>query len=157
MIIDDITKRERILRKLNTFFNLELYTDRLFLDSDIFLEKHGYLGSSFQNFFTVRFEKEPGIIKDICSFLPEADYYVMTLEQGRHEVYCFSRQAMVEFLESKNCQNFIILETALTWLMVYDRHRNLTGLGNYIKKKMKQNVHQRFGNSRLMFSTYRVV
>ncbi len=151
MIIEDEIEIAKIRKKLNTFFDLDLYLNFLFLTSEESFSKHGHFGFSFKDYQSISFNIEPDILSEICNFLPENEYYVIPLLKENINFYKFEKSQILRFLEQNNLVDFVIFEKRMTWLLVYDRHRKLFGLGNYIKKKMKQNVNLRFGETKIEY------
>ena len=152
MIIENEIEIAKIRKKLDRFFDLDLYSDFLFLTFEESIAKYGSFGFSFHDYKSIRFNKEPTILKEICSFLPENEYYVIPLLKENINFYKIEKNKIPEFLEQNNVINFVIFEIRMTWLLVYDQHRKLFGLGNYIKKKMKQNVNLRFGEAKIEYT-----
>lgn len=109
------------------------------------------LGFSFQDYKLVRVNVESGILQEICAFLPENEYYVIPLVRENISFYKLERSQIPKFFRENKIINFVIFEKRMTWLLVYDHHRKLFGLGNYIKKKMKQNVNVRFGEAKIEY------
>lgn len=151
MIIDDEIEIAKIRKKLNKFFDLDLYSDFLFLTTEESFSKHGHYGFSFKNYESVRFNLELNILREICNFIPENEYYVISLVKDNLSFHKIEKNEMLNFLETNNLTDFVIFEKKMTWLLVYDHHRKLFGLGNYIKKKMKQNVNSRFGETKIEY------
>ena len=151
MLIENEIKIAKIRKKLNSFFDLDLYLDSLNLISEESISKYGGLGFSFHDYKLIRFNAEPTVLSEICNFLPENDYYVIPLLRNNINFYKIEKSQILKFLEQSNIANFVIFEIRMTWLLVYDHHRKLFGMGNYIKKKMKQNVNLRFGETKIEY------
>lgn len=151
MLINDEIEIERINKKLKVFFDIDKYSDFLFLTSEKFEPKYGGHGFSFSDFITVRFDAEADSLTEICDLLPENEHYFILLENGTKSFYKVEKSQASQFLAHHDAVNFVIFEKKMTWSLIYDHHRKLTGLGNYIKKKMKKNINQRFGQAKIMF------
>ena len=151
MIIEDNIEIEKIKKKLKTFFDLDLYADFLFLTSEEFLLKYEYFGFSFKDYQLVRFNPEQKVLSEICNFLPESEYFVISLLKNDIAFYKIEKRNILKFLEQNSLDNFIIFEKRMTWLLIYDHHKKLFGLGNYIKKKIKQNTNLRFGEAKIEY------
>jgi hypothetical protein len=153
MLLTDEIKLSNLRKKINTFFDLERYLDFLFLTFDDFTEKYKGYGWSFRQFYCLRFEQTTTIFSEITQFLPPKDqYYFVVLQSNGIVVYQKRSEAIEVFLEENpENRNFLIIEPKMTWLLVYDKHRKLYGLGGFIKKKMKKNVTFCFGKTPIMF------
>lgn len=151
MKIENDIEIAKITEKLNTFFDLEKYSDSLFLDSEESIAKYGSFGFSFSNYRCVRFNSDTNATTEICNFIPEAEYYLIQLMKDRKNIFKIEKKQIPNFLEKNNIVDFVIFELRLTWLLVYDHHRKLFGLGNFIKKKIKQNTNLRFGEAKIEY------
>ena len=134
MLVENEIEIAKIIKKLNTFFDLDLYADFLFLTSEEFQSKYGHFGFSFPDHLTIRFNAESTILNEICNFVPENEYYVIPLLKENISFYKFEKNQILEFLEQNSFVDFVIFEKRMTWLLVYDNHRKLFGLGNYINR-----------------------
>jgi hypothetical protein len=145
---------ERIEKKINKCFDLDTYFDYCLLSGDAFTTKKGSFGYSFSNFFEIRFEVEAEIIPQIELFLAdEATYYVIPVAFEKAIFEIESGKMTAFFLENKiNTDDFILFDKKMNWALVKNKYRKLIGIGNFIHKKMKKQVHVRFGNARIMYS-----
>lgn len=151
MIVENEVEIAKITKKLNTFFDVDKYTDFLFLTTEEFISKYGCYGFSFSNFRSVRFDKDPNLLTEIGNFLPEDEYYLISLFKDAKNIYKIEKGQMSKFLTQNKIVDFVVFEIKMTWLLIYDQNRNLTGLGSHIKKKIKRNVSLCFGESKIMF------
>lgn len=155
MIIQIDSQKEIIVKNLNSFFSLDRYTEFCLLDSEELIEKHGGFGFSFSSFFCVRFSTASDIFKEICEFLPEGDYFIIPISLGVINIFKMEKREIESLISEHNLTDFIIIESKLNWLLVYDRYRKLFGLGGYIKNKMKTHINTQaglqFGKAKLMF------
>ncbi|MGI4871630.1 MAG: hypothetical protein ACRYFX_10680 [Janthinobacterium lividum] len=152
MLLVDDAEKQQVLKKLNRFFDLDSYRDFTVLSFEDFVSKYGHYGFSFRNFLQVRFENEADILKEFCNFLPQAVHYLIPITDA-NELFKLPSGDIEVFLNQHKISDFILADLKLTWVVVYDRHRNLTGLGAYIKKKMQRNINLRFGDTKIMFQT----
>lgn len=151
MLIENESEIERIREKINGFFNLDLYLDFLFLTSEEFTSKYNHYGFSFHNYISVRFNNQPNILRELCAFLPGNEYYVASLLKENINFYKLRKDRISEFLEKDKIINFVIFEKEMMWLLIYDHHRKLFGLGNHIKREIKQNINLRFGETKILY------
>jgi hypothetical protein len=125
MVIEDEIEIAKIKKKLNTFFDLDLYSDFLFLTSEESFSKNGHFGFSFKDYQLIRSNAGQDILTEICNLLPESEYYVVSLIKNNINFYKFEKSQILRFLEQNNFVDFVIFEKRMTWLLVYDRHRKL--------------------------------
>ena len=110
MLIKNEIEIARIRKKLNDFFDLDLYSDFLFLTFEEFLSKYGCFGFSFHDYSLIRFYTESGVLTEIANFLPENEYYVISLMKDNINFYKVEKKQMPEFLEQNHFINFVIFE-----------------------------------------------
>ena len=152
MLLSDDAEKKKLLEKLPRFFDLDQYRDFVVLTPEDFMSKHGHYGFPFRNFIEVRFENEPDVLRTICNFLPESVYYLVPVAAA-NEVFKLPGQDMEAFLYQRKISDFIVADLKVTWLVVYTKHRKVIGMGDYIKKKMRQHINTRFGGAKIMFTT----
>ncbi len=153
--IEDNDEKIKILKKLNSFFNYESYSDNILLTTELLLAKYGGFGFTFKDFFTIRFEIDQDYLKDIESFLISnkiKQYYFLPI-RSKDEIYLIEENNLCEFSENNNLdlRDFILLDKKFNWVLVIDEHRKLNGLGKSIIKKINKNIFTSFGKSKIMY------
>lgn len=76
---------------------------------------------------------------------------MILLQKSVSNIYKIEKNEIEMFLEQQNALDFVIFEKRMTWLLIFDHHRKLIGLGDYIKKKIKQKVSLSFGKSKIEY------
>ena len=117
------------------------------------MERYGYLGFSFHNNFSIRFEEGENSAKDISNFLPKKQYYIIPIIDDSSDIFLKEKDEIEAFIVEKQILNYVLVEIKFSWILIFDKHRVLSGVGDFIKKKLKQHVNLRFGNARIMYAS----
>src|SRR5215204_2481766 len=108
MLINDEIEIERINKKLKAFFDIEKYSDFLFLTFEEFESKYGHYGFSFVDFIAVRFNAETSVFTEISDLLPENEYYFIPLKKNSKDIHKMEMKYIREFAEQNEIVNFVI-------------------------------------------------
>ena len=112
-------------------------------------------GFGFTHFFEVRFEAGVNVTAAVVDFLTWSnDYYLIPVAPER-AIYKFEANKLPELMESEslNQDDYLITDWRYPYVLVKNRHRKLIGVGDFIRKRMKQQVGMQFAGSPIMFTT----
>lgn len=149
-------QKEKIWKKLARLLQIDPYFDGVLLSPDAFEKKYGYLGGDFTDFYQIRFEQDVEILQVLTSFLDWEDQYFLLPISPEREIYSFQPDGLASLIEKEglNTADFLIVGDKYHYVLVKDKHRKLTGMGDFIRKRIKKQLNFRFLDARLMFATH---
>lgn len=149
------TEKERILAKISKRINIKEYYDIHELTSDEFMEKYGYWGIRLRNHIEIRFYKDTNVLLQIKKLVePKLHYYFLPIEKERR-IYKRAIDSLEGILSKDPLEShFIIADEKLTWVIIKDNYNRITGIGDFIKKRMKKMIHLSFDNIKIMNCAY---
>ena len=156
MRIEDEEKKARIWKKVSKQIQVETYYDEILLTTDAFREKYGYIGGGFTNYFRTRFEADVDVLEVIAKFLTWEDkFYLLPITRAM-EIYQFEPPELIKLIqqENLNSDDFIITGDRYHYALIKDKHRNLNGVGDFIRKRVKKQINLRFMDARVMLTTW---
>ena len=153
MEINELSEKNRILKKLTNFLHINVYYDLHELSSDKFMEKYGYWGDSFNNHSELRFYNETNAISQLKKLLlPGVQYYFFPID-GKRTIHKIKPDELDAYYGDNHLKShFIIADNKLTWLIIKNDFNKLIGMGDFIKKRMGKMISLKFDGAKLMYS-----